>query len=128
MRRRLLLISLASAFALLGMSACAPARPRPGLALARVPPPADAPPYALVLGEVRSPGRVWIGAPTPLRDVIEGAGGLTRLACGQARVRRRAAGRVYVVSVGLWAVRERAREAEEIVIARGDEVFVTMCE
>jgi protein involved in polysaccharide export with SLBB domain len=121
-------VAFATCVALLAPAACTASGPRPGLQLARVPPPADAPPWVAVLGEVRAPGRVWIGTPTRLYDVLVQAGGLTALACGSLRVRRHSGGRVFAFIVPIRAVRDRAAVAEEVVLVGGDEVFVPMCE
>ena len=86
--------------------------------------------FVTVLGEVSSPGRVAVMAPTPLSEILAQAGGLTPIAGTHIKIRRgRDANAVGAEAVGVeedepYARSDSNRRTGSVVVMPGDTVVV----
>jgi polysaccharide export outer membrane protein len=79
--------------------------------------------YVTVMGEVVSPGRVAVIAPTMLGEVLAEAGGLTSLAGAHIKIRHGASEAVPEDEVP-YSRTQNSREAASILVRPGDSIIV----
>lgn len=79
--------------------------------------------YVTVLGEVNSPGRVPLIAPTRLSEILAGAGGLTSIAGSRIKIRH-AADETAPDEEVPYSRSQNSREAASILIRPGDSIVV----